>query len=209
MNRRMKEFFINTDQDPKNAPWLLVRYLTVGFVAFTSYYLQFFSPFIASHSSLLYLCSAIFGLALGQVACHLVHDGSHGSFTHSPFVWNCMALCQDFVNGCSSLNWFHQHVLGHHVYTNIDGADPDIAVNEVDLRRIRPWQRHMAWYSRQYVYMPLLYCVLMMKSRVSDFGLVYVKQRNINIRINPLVASQHAAFWGGKVRFEIPSLLLD
>ena len=23
--------------------------------------------------------------------------------------------------------WIHQHVLGHHPYTNIDGADPDIA----------------------------------------------------------------------------------
>ena len=22
--------------------------------------------------------------------------------------------------------WIHQHVLGHHSYTNIDGADPDI-----------------------------------------------------------------------------------
>ena len=22
--------------------------------------------------------------------------------------------------------WIHQHVLGHHPYTNIDGADPDI-----------------------------------------------------------------------------------
>lgn len=22
--------------------------------------------------------------------------------------------------------WIHQHVIGHHSYTNIDGADPDI-----------------------------------------------------------------------------------
>jgi len=110
-----------------------------------------------------------------------------------------MAISMDLLNGCSSTFWFYGHVIGHHVYTNIDGADPDIAVNEVDVRRIRPWQKHMTWYTRQYLYIPFLYCVLMMKTRVMDFGHVYVNQRNLNIRINPLAISQHAVFWGGKV----------
>jgi fatty acid desaturase len=206
MNRRMKQHFVSTNQDPKHAPWLLLRYSTIVIIFFATYYLQFFSTpssIIYSHPWLLYLTATIFGLSSGQIACYFVHDGSHGSFTHSPLVWNCMALCHDFLNGCSSLNWFHQHVLGHHVYTNIDGADPDIAVNDVDVRKIRPWQKHMAWYSRQYLYMPLLYCVLMMKTRAMDVELVYMKQSNANIRINPLVLSQHVSFWGGKVNISI------
>lgn len=38
--------------------------------------------------------------------------------------------------------WIHQHVLGHHPYTNIDGADPDI----VTAARVSRWvwlQMHM------------------------------------------------------------------
>lgn len=205
----MKEFFVSTNQDPKHAPWLLVRYATIALIAFTTYYLQFFSSpssLIYSQPWLLYLVSAVFGLSLGQVACYFVHDGSHGSFGHNPTVWNYMALLHDFLNGCSSLNWFYQHVLGHHVYTNIDGADPDIAVNEIDIRRIRPWQRHLEWYGRQYVYMPILYCFLMMKTRLMDFNLVYLKKSNVNIRMNPLVASQHATFWGGKVGHKTTTL---
>ena len=27
---------------------------------------------------------------------------------------------------CRYLVWLYQHMLGHHPYTNIDGADPDI-----------------------------------------------------------------------------------
>lgn len=32
----------------------------------------------------------------------------------------------DVFQGASILAWMYQHTLGHHPYTNIDGADPDI-----------------------------------------------------------------------------------
>lgn len=45
----------------------------------------------------------------------------------SLFVWQSMAAMHDFLHGCSSVSWYYQHVLGHHVYTNVDGADPVIS----------------------------------------------------------------------------------
>lgn len=35
-------------------------------------------------------------------------------------------LCNDFMNGTSFYGWLHQHVLGHHVYCNSYGIDPDV-----------------------------------------------------------------------------------
>ena len=46
--------------------------------------------------------------------------------THDPFVWKILSATHDFFNGASHLVWFYQHSFGHHIYTNIDGADPDI-----------------------------------------------------------------------------------
>lgn len=37
-----------------------------------------------------------------------------------------MGSVHDFYHGASMYAWIHQHTFGHHQYTNIDGADPDI-----------------------------------------------------------------------------------
>lgn len=46
-------------------------------------------------------------------------------------MWKAVgAISQDFFNGASMYAWTHQHVFGHHTYTNIDGVDPDIYTPE-------------------------------------------------------------------------------
>ena len=57
---------------------------------------------------------------------------SHFAITHKPWVWKLVGSVHDFFQGASMLAWMYQHTLGHHPYTNIDGADPDIeTANEV------------------------------------------------------------------------------
>lgn len=51
---------------------------------------------------------------------------SHFAITHKPWVWKMVGCIHDFFQGASMLAWMYQHTLGHHPYTNIDGADPDI-----------------------------------------------------------------------------------
>lgn len=51
---------------------------------------------------------------------------SHFAITHKPWVWKLVGAAHDYYHGASMLAWTYQHVLGHHPYTNIDGADPDI-----------------------------------------------------------------------------------
>lgn len=52
----------------------------------------------------------------------------------------------------------HQHFLGHHPFTNVAEADPDVHTNDpVDFRRIKaeqPWYSH---YRLQHLYAPVLY----------------------------------------------------
>ena len=51
---------------------------------------------------------------------------SHFAVTHKPWVWKLVGSVHDIFQGASILAWIYQHTLGHHPYTNIDGADPDI-----------------------------------------------------------------------------------
>ena len=63
-----------------------------------------------------------------MVSCYkyLIYVFSHFAVTHKPWVWKLVGSVHDFYNGASIHVWRYQHVLGHHPFTNIDGADPDI-----------------------------------------------------------------------------------
>jgi len=56
-----------------------------------------------------------------------------------------------------------QHIVGHHLYTNIDGHDPDIMTSITDgpdFRRIKINQKWLPYYLYQHLYCPLLYCLV-------------------------------------------------
>lgn len=97
-----------------------------------------------------YLSAFCFGLVQMQWAATAVHDGSHGAVGRSPFWWTILAASHDWVNGASSALWSYQHVLSHHQYTNIEGADVDIETKEIDFRRIK-----VSWHLLRRVSFPL------------------------------------------------------
>ena len=139
---------------------------------------------------------------LWQVGLMPMHDASHCAFTNNPWVWRVMGSLHDYLNGASYLNWIYQHMLGHHPYTNVADADPDITTNEPDIRRIKPSQPWYKHYMNQEKYVPFLYGVLAMKVRIQDINLLFVVKSNENIRVNPIEGWHLWNFWLGKVCME-------
>lgn len=61
-----------------------------------------------------------------------------------------------------------QHVVGHHVYTNVFGADPDLPMHlEGDPRRLVDRQKNSSVYKYQHIYLPPLYGILGLKVNTS------------------------------------------
>lgn len=57
-----------------------------------------------------------------------------------------------------------QHVVGHHIYTNVFGADPDLPETaEGDPRRLVHRQKYASFYRYQHIYLPPLYGILGLK----------------------------------------------
>lgn len=58
---------------------------------------------------------------------HAMHDASHASIGPNENYWKFFgrAIMDFFAGGCM-MSWHHQHTVGHHVYTNVFNADPDI-----------------------------------------------------------------------------------
>ena len=124
-------------------------------------------------------CWSLFVKAKVYCIIILFSSFSHFAITHKPWVWTLVGSTHDFFNGASMYTWMHQHTLGHHPYTNIDGADPDIRTSDrvsmhystldgniynncalQDVRRIKWRQKWLPRYFYQHIYVPMLYCVV-------------------------------------------------
>lgn len=205
-HRTLKERVANKlrseNKDSKNPGlWVVLRYLGIYASVIGSWYLIFLNSWVKQHLGLQVLLSLVLGFGCALIGLHPLHDGSHFAITHNPLVWKLLGATHDFFNGSSYLIWVYQHMLGHHPYTNIPGADPDIATNDPDVRRIHPFQTWYDSYIGQENYVPFLYGLLAWKTRFQDIYILYFQRTNDAIRINPPTMYHHLVFWGGKLFF--------
>jgi len=90
-------------------------------------------------------------------------------------------------------------MLGHHPYTNIDGADPDVDYGDDDIRRIKQSQPWYIKYLYQHLYGPIIYGLLGMRTRTQDVSILHFVKMDGPIRVNEPTFYHLAIFWGGKV----------
>eukprot|EP00118_Oscarella_pearsei_P028687 m.2704 g.2704 ORF g.2704 m.2704 type:complete len:458 (+) comp8851_c0_seq1:443-1816(+) len=209
LKRRVSDRFKQLGIHPKDATWALARYAIILVLFFIMFYLQ---TFVLQHSVVGCLAAGVgLACALTMGAFHAVHDASHFAITSKPWVWSLFGCWHDFFNGVSFFVWNHQHTLGHHPYTNIDHADPDVvtaADNLPDIRRIKKSQHWLPRYFYQHLYAPLLYGLLVSKMRLQDFYLPFILKKNGEIRFNSQTPFQLFQFWGGKAFFSFYRVIL-
>lgn len=84
-------------------------------------------------------------------AC-MLHDGAHFALSSWPLVNRACAALGSYHMGVWA--WYHQHVVGHHSYTNVLDRDPDLRAFEgappesVYGHRLTPWAPYFPMYRR-------------------------------------------------------------
>jgi fatty acid desaturase len=128
----------------------------------------------------------LFGIFQVMPLLHAMHDSSHTAIGPHEGWWKAIGrLTHDWYVGGSMMSWHHQHIVGHHVYTNVFLADPDIPYRaDGDVRRIVAPQSWAAVYRWQWLYLPLLYSVLALKVRVSDVTDTWLARTSGPMRVN-------------------------
>jgi len=134
------------------------------------------------------VAAVIFGIVQGLCLLHQMHDASHSSIGYEPLWWRIIGrFTMEWIAGASMMSWFHQHVLGHHIYTNIMESDPDLPSRlDGDLRFLVKRQLWKKMYKYQHIYMPILYGLLALKFRIQDFTWTFISESNGPIHVNPL-----------------------
>lgn len=186
---RVNEYFKRTGKDPKDPAPGLVR---LAFIMVAAYF-----SFLALNDpersfAVRFVAACVFGLAQALSLLHIMHDSSHTSFGRSPWYWRFFGrFTMDWFAGADMTSWHNQHVIGHHVYTNVVGADPDLPVEmEGDLRRVAPQQKWALPYRFQHYYLIVLYGLLALKFRVQDVVGILTAS-NGPMRVNITDYSEH------------------
>jgi len=168
---------------------------------------------------LAFIFSTLVGATAALISFMPVHEGSHCAVTSNYKVWRVLGAIHDYVNGASFYSWLHQHLLGHHPFTNVTAhdpehypvgysLDPDTMTGDKDIRRIKPNQKWYSWYKNQHFYVPMLYGLLGIKFRINDFVMMYALHKNGEIRINPPGTWYKFSFLSGKLVFVLYRIVL-
>ena len=178
LHSRVMDYFKMNGLDPKVNAYAFFRYTTFAVLSILFWYLCIVL-YQASWQLTAFLSAAASGFFGILVAMTVGHDGNHFAITHKPWVWRVSTFVSDCVNGISSLSWMYQHTYGHHIFTNINGTDPDIKTidDDLDFWRIKPFQRWFPSYRFQHIYMPILYSLLIAKMKLQDFHTILIMKK--------------------------------
>lgn len=212
--QEVKKYFDETGLDAKN-PWGMVyRMLPVYIITFACYYAIYYSQTLTLGTKI--ALAMLAGMCQGMPLTGWMHDSSHVAIGHSEtWWWNVGRFSLDYMCGSSMLSWRNQHVIGHHVYTNVMGADPDLPSSTVgDPRRLVPEQLWMNIYAYQHLYLPVLYGLLALKSRITDLTEIFSQLTNGPIRVNPISVQDYLRMVSSKAwwlfyRIVVPLVFLN
>jgi cytochrome b involved in lipid metabolism len=151
--------FAKTGQNPRDPTPGLVRLVFIlafawlGFMGANTLSLPF---------SARVFFAVLFGICQALPLLHVMHDCSHASLSDNPKMWTFFGyFCMDYFAGASLNSWYHQHIVGHHIFTNVNGVDPDVpASKEGDIRRISSFQTWVPMYKFQHLVLTILKCCL-------------------------------------------------
>ncbi|EGC31437.1 hypothetical protein DICPUDRAFT_39933 [Dictyostelium purpureum] len=197
LKQRVREYFQKTNQDPQLSVGIMTRMTLVYTLVFCTYYL---AHFVTQNFYLSCLFAICYAIANSLFSLHMMHDACHLSITHNPMVWKLMGASFDFLTGASFYAWCHQHVIGHHLYTNIRNADPDLGEGEIDFRIVTPYQPRSWYHKYQHIYAPILYGLYSFKYHLQDHE-TFTKGTNGSIRVSPPTTFDYSAFILGKLSY--------
>ena len=107
-------------------------YLKVVVILVASFALEGYMHY---HASYPWYLTAALGFFYAMIGMNIQHDANHGSISRNPWVNRVLGWSQNWIGG-SALDWVHQHVVQHHLFTNEVHHDPDIAGS--DILRLNP-----------------------------------------------------------------------
>jgi len=132
------------------------------------------------------LVSCLLGVVAVLIALNIGHMSSHVPVFHKPtFNYFLGWFSFDVCAGLAFDTWLHEHLVGHHQYTNIITIDPNAPEShgEDALFRASPNQKWYKHFYYQFVWVPLLAFFVVIDYRLSPYR-YWTKGYRKEVRVN-------------------------
>lgn len=140
--------------------------------------------------------AVLLGFCLASIGFNIMHDACHGSYSGKKWVNNVLGLTINAIGG-NAFFWKQKHNVLHHTYTNIEGADDDIAQSKY--LRQSPTQPWMPLHRYQHIYLTLAYSLMLFVwVGFKDFNRYFTGKIH-NTPLQPMDTKEHITFWVSKV----------
>eukprot|EP00005_Dracoamoeba_jomungandri_P005487 CAMPEP_0174260396 /NCGR_PEP_ID=MMETSP0439-20130205/9681_1 /TAXON_ID=0 /ORGANISM="Stereomyxa ramosa, Strain Chinc5" /LENGTH=468 /DNA_ID=CAMNT_0015344631 /DNA_START=71 /DNA_END=1477 /DNA_ORIENTATION=+ len=204
---RVEKYFKDNKVDnPRNVNLFVVcNFIFIFGTMLTCYY---YSMYSSLSFFTCFLLSILAGFSRHLSMVHIFHDASHCCLSRHEWVWKAVGCFGDMVTGQSMDVWIHRHIVGHHVYTNISGIDPDLGIYKVSPKTpVRPYR------SKRPFLLPtnfqfLIYVATVLQMQVDDF-FTWARKAMETTAVNPYVTEERGwIFYGAKLTFITFRLIL-
>ena len=194
LRTRVDGYFRSSRLNPRfsYAMYAKTAMILVGLVA--SYLCTFY---LSSSLAVACLFGLVFGTLKAEVGVSIQHDANHGAYAPLGWVGDVIGVTLDLV-GASSFMWKQQHVVGHHAYTNVVSADPDVRVSDPDVRRCADSQPWRPYHRYQHIYLGFLYGLLSLKSTLLDDFKAWSEGAIGPVKLAQFTPTESMVFWGSK-----------
>lgn len=147
LKKRVDNYFKEKNISPYGNYKMVIK--TV--VMYTIYFLPFVLILNNAFSNvwLDILMILVMGIGMAGLGLAVMHDANHGGYSKNKKVNAIVSYTMTLIGG-SGYNWRIQHNHLHHMYTNIDGHDEDIA--PLGFLRFSPHAKHKKIHKLQFLY---------------------------------------------------------
>ena len=136
------------------------------------------------------------GILQAFIGFNIMHDACHDAFSTKKNVNYFFGLSMNAL-GSDAFMWRQKHNVVHHTYTNIDGADDDIA--KTPLLRMSESQPRFKAHRIQHIYLTFLYAISTLYwVLIKDFQDYFVGKR-FNVEVAKMKRNDHLMFWFTKI----------
>jgi linoleoyl-CoA desaturase len=94
-------------------------------------------------------CYVTMGFGIAGIGMNVMHDAIHGAYSKNKKINTIMGYTISLCGGFP-INWYYQHNVLHHTYTNIEGLDEDIEPSPV--LRFSPFKKLMNHHRLQHLF---------------------------------------------------------
>jgi linoleoyl-CoA desaturase len=202
LKQKVDEYFTSRNLR-KTGNWKLFSKTLILVPSIITVYVLLLTVTMPTLVSLL-LC-ALMGVLLASIGFNVMHDACHGSYSSKKWLNNIMGHSLNAIGG-NAFFWKQKHNIIHHTYTNIEGADDDIAQSK--LLRQSPTQAWMPVHQFQHIYLPFVYALtIFVWVGFRDFQKYFTKKIH-NTAIQPMDKQEHVIFWSSKILYAVFYVLI-